>query len=50
MVVVTHVFDSREAADAFFANPELGAAMDQAGADPSTLNVEYLDEVEAGEL
>ena len=50
MVVVTHAFDSREAADAFFANPQLGPAMERAGVDASSLQVEHLEEVEAGDL
>ena len=50
MVVVEHAFDSREAAEAFMAKPELRAAMEGAGVDPSTLQVEYLDEVEFGDV
>jgi len=33
-VIVTHTFDSREAASAFFAMPELKEAMGKAGVDP----------------
>ena len=50
MVVVTHAFDSREAAEAFMAKPELRTAMEQAGVDGSSVHVEYLDEVEFGEV
>jgi len=45
-VVVTHAFDSREAAEAFANNPELQEAMGRAGVDPSSVKIEYFDEVE----
>jgi heme-degrading monooxygenase HmoA len=45
-VVVTHAFDSREAAEAFLANPELREAMGRGGVDASSVKIEYFDEVE----
>jgi quinol monooxygenase YgiN len=45
-VVVTHAFDSRDAAEAFVGNPELQEAMRRGGVDPSTVKIEYFDEVE----
>ena len=49
-VYVAHVFDTREAAEAFFANPELKADMAKAGVDASSVKVMFFDEEEAGEL
>ena len=49
-VVVVHTFDSLEAAQAFFDNPELKAAMGNGGVDLASLRLEFLQEVEAGEL
>jgi quinol monooxygenase YgiN len=49
-VIVTHTFDSREGAKAFFAMPELKEAMSQAGVDSDSLQITYFDEVEAGTL
>jgi quinol monooxygenase YgiN len=49
-VLVTHTFDSREAASAFFAMPELKEAMSQAGVDADSVEISYFDEVEAGTL
>lgn len=49
-VVVTHTFDSREAARAFFAMPELKDAMSQGGVDPDAVEISYFDEVESGAL
>ena len=49
-VVVTHTFDSREAANAFFAIPELKEAMGQAGVDADSVQISYFDEVESGAL
>jgi quinol monooxygenase YgiN len=49
-VIVTHTFDSGEAARAFFAMPELKEAMSQAGVDADSLEISYYDEVEAGAL
>jgi quinol monooxygenase YgiN len=50
MVYITHTFDSREAAEAFLANPELKEAMGRAGVDASSLNTMLFDEIEAGSL
>jgi quinol monooxygenase YgiN len=49
-VIVTHTFDSREAASAFFAMPELKEAMSQAGVDADSVAISYFDEVETGTL
>jgi len=49
-VIVTHTFDSREAARAFFATPELKEGMSKAGVDADSVEISYLDEVEAGAL
>ena len=49
-VIVTHTFDSREAANAFFAMPELKEAMGKAGVDPDSVKISYFDEVESGSL
>jgi len=49
-VIVTHTFDSREAASAFFAMPELKEAMGKAGVDPDSVKISYFDEVESGTL
>jgi quinol monooxygenase YgiN len=49
-VTVTHTFDSREAAKAFFARPELKEAMSKAGVNTDSVQVSYFDEVESGAL
>lgn len=49
-IYVTHTFDTREAAEAFAANPELKAAMDAAGVDGASVKIMFFDEVEAGDL
>jgi len=49
-VIVTHTFDSREAARAFFAMPELKDAMSEAGVDADSVEISYFDEVESGAL
>jgi heme-degrading monooxygenase HmoA len=49
-VVVTHTFDSREDARAFFARPELKEAMSGAGVNADSVEISYFDEVEAGSL
>jgi quinol monooxygenase YgiN len=49
-VIVTHTFDSRETAKAFFAMPELKEAMSQAGVDADSIEISYFDEVESGAL
>lgn len=46
LVVVQHVFDSSEAAQAFFALDELREAMGSAGVDESTLRIDFFDEAE----
>ena len=50
LVVVLHVFDSNEAAHAFFAMPELREAMGSAGVDESTLRIDFFDEAASGPL
>ena len=47
-VIVTHTFDSPEAARAFIAMPELKDAMSKGGVDADTLEISYFDEVESG--
>ena len=49
-VTVTHAFDSRELARAFFAMPELKNAMSEAGVDADSVEISYFDEVENGAL
>ena len=49
-VIVTHTFDSREAARAFFAMPELKEAMSEAGVSADSVEISYFDEIEAGAL
>jgi len=49
-VIVTHTFDSREAASAFFAMPELKEAMSKAGVNVDSVDISYFDEVESGTL
>jgi heme-degrading monooxygenase HmoA len=49
-VIVTHTFDSREAARAFFAMPELKEAMSQGGVNTDSVEISYFDEVESGAL
>src|SRR5215475_6604178 len=47
-VVVTHTFDSPEAARAFFAMQELKDAMMAGGVDAGSVEISYFDEVESG--
>ena len=47
-IVVTHTFDSREAARDFFAMPELKAAMSEGGVVADSVEISYFDEVESG--
>jgi heme-degrading monooxygenase HmoA len=47
-VIVTHTFDSPEAARAFFAMDELKDAMSEGGVDAGSLEISYFDEVESG--
>ena len=49
-VIVTHAFDSGEAARAFFAMPELKEAMNKAGVNADSVEISYFDEVETGAL
>jgi heme-degrading monooxygenase HmoA len=49
-VIVTHTFDSPEAARAFFAMPELKEAMSQAGVSADTVEISFFEEVETGAL
>ena len=49
-VIVTHTFDSRETARAFFAMPKLKEAMSQAGVNADSVEISYFDEVESGTL
>jgi heme-degrading monooxygenase HmoA len=49
-VIVTHTFDSRDAARAFFAMPELQEAMTEAGVSADSVEISYFDEVESGTL
>jgi quinol monooxygenase YgiN len=49
-LIVTHTFDSPEAARDFFATPELKEAMSQAGVDADSVEISYFDEVESGTL
>lgn len=44
-IVVTHTFDSREAAEAYLANETLRDAMGEATVDLATVSVEFFDEV-----
>ena len=50
MVVVVHTFDSDEAARAFFDAPELKETMAQAGVDPSSVQIQFLDEAAGGAI
>jgi quinol monooxygenase YgiN len=49
-VIVTHMFDSREAARAFFAMSELKDVMSEAGVAADSVEISYFDEVESGAL
>jgi quinol monooxygenase YgiN len=49
-LIVTHTFDSRDTARAFFAMPELKEAMNQAGVNAESVEISYFDEVETGAL
>ena len=44
-VVVLHWFESREAAEAFFENSELKETMQRAGVDPSSVQIEFLEDL-----
>jgi heme-degrading monooxygenase HmoA len=49
-VIVTHTFDSSEAARAFFAMSELKEAMSEGGVDADSVEISYFEEVESGAL
>ena len=49
-VVVTHTFDSPDAARAFFAMQELKDAMSEGGVDSGSVEIAYFDEIESGAL
>ena len=49
-VIVTHTFDSREAASAFFAMPELKEAMSKGGVNADSVQISYFDEIESATL
>jgi Antibiotic biosynthesis monooxygenase len=50
LVVVTHVFDNDGAAKAFVDDPSLREVMERAGVDEATLSIEFLDEIDAGDV
>ena len=47
-VIVTHAFDSGEAAREFFAMPELKEAMSEGGVNAESVEIAYFDEIETG--
>ncbi len=49
-VVVVHTFDSAEAAPAFFDSEDLKGATAEAGVDPSSVQIQFLDEAAGGAL
>jgi quinol monooxygenase YgiN len=49
-VVVVHTFDDAASAKTFFENPALRDAMGRGGVDESSLKIEFLHEVDAGEV
>ena len=49
-VIVTHTFDSSEAAHKFMAAPEINAAMKRAGVNTDSLKTSYYAEVESEKL
>jgi len=46
-ILVTHTFDSREQAEAYLADEELGRAMGAATVDTSTVSIEFYEEISA---
>jgi heme-degrading monooxygenase HmoA len=50
LVVVTHVFDDQQAAKAFADDPELRDTMGRAGVEEGSVSIEYLDEIDFGDL
>ena len=49
-VVVSHTFDSSDAAHAFMANTEVKDAMKRAGVDTDSITTMYYDEVETASI
>ena len=49
-IIVSHTFESSEAAHAFFAMPELKEAISEGGVDTNSVEISYFDEIEAGSL
>ena len=47
-VIVTHAFDSGEAAREFFPMPELKEAMSEGGVSAESVEIAYFDEIETG--
>jgi hypothetical protein len=45
LVIVCETYDSREEAEVAFSDPAGLEAMGQAGVDPSTVRIEYVDDV-----
>jgi quinol monooxygenase YgiN len=48
LVILAETYESREAADAAFAHPELPAALADAGVDTTSMQVHYLESVLSG--
>ncbi|MGZ4289633.1 MAG: hypothetical protein ACXVQZ_03335 [Gaiellaceae bacterium] len=48
LVVITETYESREVAEAAFANTALAEVIASAGVDMSSIRIDYLDEVAAG--
>jgi quinol monooxygenase YgiN len=47
LVLTTETFDSREVAEALLANPAIQQEMEEHGVDPSSVQLDWLDEVGA---
>jgi len=48
LVVLVETYDSREAAEAAFAQPGLPAVLDEAGVEMESVRLDYLEEVASG--
>jgi hypothetical protein len=48
LVILCETYDSREVAEAAFANPDLPPEIAKAGVDMSSMRIEFLDEVASG--
>jgi hypothetical protein len=48
LVIVANTFDSRQAAEALMSNATLREAMGRGGVIPSSVQIDYVDEVAAG--